>query len=570
MKKNYFLIAVTTFLVSTLSYGQPPKFSLNFEGSNPLANLPAGVTNVNGTNTVRVKNTTDYAPIANAVQSKSTGGSELFLDFHGYLKINVTPSTGYSLTFDYRRNNLNDDWWLGFLTFIGNNGVDNVLERLQIRQWDGQLDFGNAQSSDSPLGFDTNYKIVVTCSTTGDLNVYVDNVLKLSVPNSASGKNLHTLTNAALLLKFKGESFDGTNVTPENEYAKDSRDSRAFVDNVELYERALTATEVNALFNTTPAYGKAPKYFLDFENANPLSNLPSGVTNVNSTNTIKIKNDNSKVYPPVPNEVKAKSGGGNELFLDFQGYLKVAVPTPSNGFSLAYDYRRTWENDDWWLGFLTFIGVEGTTNKLEQMQIKEWSGQLHFQSTDSANPYPIYFDTNYKIVVTCSSSGTVKLYVDNVLKLTKSGTNINTWTNAGLLLSFKGSAFDGTNVTPEGDFASNARDARTYVDNIAFYEGELSSSEVTQLFNSGNNTLSVNEQKINSLKIYPNPVKDVMNFSSQDVKTVVIYSVLGSKVMTKNSTNSSVDLSTLKAGVYFVNCFDAQGKKIDGVKIIKL
>lgn len=570
MKKNYFLIAVSTLLVSTISYAQAPKFSLNFEGANPLSNLPAGVTNVNGTNTVRVKNTTNYAPMPNAVQSKSTGGNELFLDFHGYLRMNVTPSTGFSLAYDYRRNNLNDDWWLGFLTFIGNNGVENVLERLQIRQWDGQLDFGNTQSTDSPIGFDTNYKVVVTCSTTGDLNVYVDNVLKLSVPNSASGKNLHTWTNAGLLLKFKGESFDGTNVTPESEYALNARDSRAFVDNVDLYERELTATEVGALFNTTPSYGKAPKYFLDFENANPLSNLPSGVTNVNSTNTIKIKNDNAKVYPPVPNEVKAKSGGGNELFLDFQGYLKVDVPTPSSGFSLAYDYRRNWDNDDWWLGFLTFIGVEGTTNKLEQMQIKEWSGQLNFQNTDSSNPYPIYFDTNYKIVVTCSSTGTIKLYVDNVLKLTKSGTNINTWTNAGLLLSFKGSSFDGTNVTPEGDFASNARDARAFVDNVALYEGELSVADVAQLFNNGNNSLSVKEQKINSLKIYPNPVKDMMYFSSPEVKSISIYSILGSKVQTKVITNSSADVSDLKSGVYFVNCLDIDEKTIDGIKMIKL
>lgn len=569
MKKNYLLIVVCAVLVSTMSYGQAPKFSLNFDGANPLSNLPSGVTNVNGTNTVRVKNTTDYPAIPNAVQSDGAGGNELFLDFQGYLKINVpTPSAGFSLAYDYRRNNLNDDWWLGFLTFIGDEGAVNKLEQIQIRQWDGQMDFGGSQTSDSPIGFNADYKVVVTCSTSGDIKLYVDNVLKLSVPNSASTKNIHTWTNASLLLSFKGQSFDGTNVTPENEYTSNARDTRVFVDNVDLYERELSEAEIAVLFNTTPSFGKAPKFFLDFENASPLSYLPSGVANVNGTNTVRVKNTTD--YPAIPNAVQSDGAGGNELFLDFHGYLKMDVPTPINGFSLAYDYRRNNANDDWYLGFLTFIGTEGSNNKLEQLLIKEWSGQLTFKGVDSSNPYPIWFDTDYKIVVTCSATGTVKVYVDNVLKMSVPNTAINTWTNAGLLLSFKGSSFDGTNVTPEGDYTSNARDARAFVDNVALYEGELSAADVAQLFNNGNNSLSVKEQKISSLNIYPNPVKDVLNFSSAEVKSISIYSVLGSKVMTKEITNSSVELSDLKAGVYFVNCFDVDGKKIDGIKMIKL
>lgn len=331
---------------------------------------------------------------------------------------------------------------------------------------------------------------------------------------------------------------------------------------------------VCALLIGNMSYGQAPKFYLDFEGVSPLSNLPSGVTNVNGTNTIKIKNDNTKVYPAIPNAVQSDGAGGNELFLDFQGYLKVDVPSPSNGFSLAYDYRRNNANDDWWLGFLTFIGVEGTTNKLEQILIREWSGQLHFNGVNSIDPYPIWFDTDYKIVITCSPTGDIKLYVDNVLKLNvpnaTSGKNIHNWTNASLLLSFKGNTFDGTNVTPEGDFASNSRDARAFVDNIALYERELSVADVSGLFNNGNNSLSVKEQKINNLNIYPNAVVDVLNFSSPEIKSVAIYNVSGSKVLTAAITNSTVDVSDLKSGVYIVNCFDVDGKIIDAIRIIKL
>ncbi len=500
MKKTY-LMMVCFLLLQTMSYGQAPKFYLDFEGASPLSSLPSGVTNVDGANTVRVKNTTDYPAIPNAVQSDGGSGNELFLDFQGYLKVNVpNPSNGFTLAYDYKRNWANDDWWLGFLSFIGNDGTNNRLEQIQIKEWSGQLNFGGQDSFNPyPIWFDTDYKIVITCSASGDINLYVDNVLKLSVPNATSGKNIHTWTNASLLLSFKGSSFDGTNVTPEGDYASNARDVRAFVDNVALFERELSPSEVSYIntngnnTNPTPIVVQGAKFYLDFEGASPLSNLPSGVANVNSTNTVRVKNTTD--FPAIPNAVQSKSTGGNELFLDFHGYLKTDIPDPSKGFTLAYDYRRTWDNDDWWLGFLTFIGNDGSSNRLEQLLIKEWSGQLNFSGVDSFNPYPVYLDQNYKIVITCSAGGDIKVYVDNVLKLTvpnaTSGKNIHTWTNASLLLSFKGSSFDGITVTPEGDYASNSRDTRAFVDNIALFEMELSAADVAQLYNNGNNTFGV-------------------------------------------------------------------------------
>jgi hypothetical protein len=46
--------------------------------------LPSGVTNVNGANTVRVKNTTDFPAIPNAVQSDpdASGENELKISWY--------------------------------------------------------------------------------------------------------------------------------------------------------------------------------------------------------------------------------------------------------------------------------------------------------------------------------------------------------------------------------------------------------------------------------------------------------------------------------------------------------
>jgi len=580
MKKNYLFIAVCALLIGAMSYGQaPPKFSLDFEGPSPLSNLPAGVTNVNGNNTVTVKGTS-YTPIINEVRSDGSGGNELFLDFLGYLKLDLNTVNGFSIAFDYRRDSSVDyNWWLGFLTLIGNNG-SNVLERIQIQKaWESTFDFGGTQSPTLSKNLESESKIVVTCNSSGDIKIYVDNVLIMSVPNSASNKNFHTWTNTSLLLSFKGDSFDGTNVTPETNYATNSEDTRVFVDNVKLYEREISVLEVADIYYNNTTFNGSANYFIDFETAGiGLSNLPLGVTNVNSSNTVVAYNGSTPTsYPPLQNSEQADGSGGKELFIDFLGYLRFDNPTPSAGFSLAFDYKRTWDNTDWWLGFLTFIGHNGSNNTLEPMLIREWDGQLTFGSPNSDTEKPIGFDTEYKVVVTVNTVGDLKVYVDNVLKFTAknsdSGKNLQNWTNAGLLLSFKGNSFDGTNVTPDSDFATRVEDVRAYVDNIAFFQGALSMYQVNQLFTNGNNTLSVKDQNV-SLKsrvsVYPNPINDVLNFSSPELKSIVVYNILGAKVLTTAITNSSTDVSSLKAGVYIVNCFDSEGKKIDSVKLIKL
>ena len=580
MKNKYlFSFYCIAFAIAT-TFGQGPKFTLDFEASDALSNLPNGVSNVNGTNTVRVKNSTDYPAMNNAVQDDpdASGEKELFLDFHGYLKVNVdNPSNGYSLVYDYRRNDANDDWWLGFLTFIGSDGTDNKLEQLVIREWDGQLNFGEVNTGGvKPIGFFTNYHIVVTVSSIGDLVVYVNGSEVLNVPNSVSGKNLHTWTNASLLMSFKGNSFDGTNVTPEPDYASNARDARAFVDNVSLYERTLSPTEVNQLL-----YSPA-KFFINFETPNALTNLPNGVSNVNGTNTVRVKNSTN--YPAMNNVVQddPDASGEKELFLDFHGYLKVNVDNPSNGYSLVYDYRRNDANDDWWLGFLTFIGNDGADNKLEQLLIREWDGQLNFGDVNTGSVKPIGFFSNYHVVVTVSSIGDLKVYVNGseVLNVpnSTSGKNLHTWTNASLLMSFKGNSFDGTNVTPEPDYASNARDARAFIDNVALFTRQISSTEVTNLYTNGNNSLGVlsNAEVTlldNEIKVYPNPINSSnseLRISSDEVKHIEIYNVLGAKVLSRKIANSIVNIDSLSAGTFFVRLFDESGKNVKNTKIIKL
>lgn len=67
------------------------------------------------------------------------------------------------------------------------------------------------------------------------------------------------------------------------------------------------------------------------------------------------------------------------------------------------------------------------------------------------------------------------------------------------------------------------------------------------------NALSLNDFELNQgFKIYPNPVKDLINVSTNQVfETIEIRNVLGQLISTKAFDNT-VDVSDLKAGVYFI------------------
>jgi hypothetical protein len=74
------------------------------------------------------------------------------------------------------------------------------------------------------------------------------------------------------------------------------------------------------------------------------------------------------------------------------------------------------------------------------------------------------------------------------------------------------------------------------------------------------NVLSIDEESpLNSIKIYPNPVRDVLtiaNIQNVDLKTIEIYNILGNLVIQVNikdlsfNNNLQLNLSELNEGIY--------------------
>ena len=67
-------------------------------------------------------------------------------------------------------------------------------------------------------------------------------------------------------------------------------------------------------------------------------------------------------------------------------------------------------------------------------------------------------------------------------------------------------------------------------------------------------TASVNTNSLNEIYLYPNPVKNTLNIDSKNVTidAVSIFSVDGKEVLIINKVQNSVDVSSLKTGIYIV------------------
>lgn len=102
-------------------------------------------------------------------------------------------------------------------------------------------------------------------------------------------------------------------------------------------------------------------------------------------------------------------------------------------------------------------------------------------------------------------------------------------------------------------------------------EGGVKLDSVTVLFTS---TASIGKETSISFNIFPNPVKDVVTLSSEALKgggRVVFTDALGKEVKRTSVSDESttIDVSDLNRGVYFVNIISKEGIKSTVQRLIK-
>lgn len=326
------------------------------------------------------------------------------------------------------------------------------------------------------------------------------------------------------------------------------------------------------------SFSQSPLYIIDFEGTAPLStDLPVQAANFNASGNVTFKTiDNTYLsVMQTVNSMVSDGNSGKELFMDFQGHLTFDVRNnPTHGFSFVTQVRRV-DHNQWWLGFISITGYDPESGLylIERMQFKQPVERFSFHgikipSTIMLTPS----GEGIKRHVVLSFDGTtglMSLYVDGVfLGLSNENLSLQNFTNIKIYLGVKGRINSATGVFSHFyDGIGNTRDPRLYVDNISYYDRNLSATEVEKLYNE---TLSVNKPNLQAkLTAYPNPLNNYLNFSNNRVKYVNVYSILGSKILSLKVNENGIDLSNLSDGIYIIKCIDEINHTIGTFKISK-
>ena len=98
-----------------------------------------------------------------------------------------------------------------------------------------------------------------------------------------------------------------------------------------------------------------------------------------------------------------------------------------------------------------------------------------------------------------------------------------------------GNTFNRLVIIP--DFADRTQDVVSYFDQFSF-----------------GGTAGIKDNLYNTVKMFPNPTKDVVQFSkhSNEQLDIEIFDVLGKSVLRVDNVRNTVNISALNAGLYFV------------------
>lgn len=75
--------------------------------------------------------------------------------------------------------------------------------------------------------------------------------------------------------------------------------------------------------------------------------------------------------------------------------------------------------------------------------------------------------------------------------------------------------------------------------------------------------LSINDTKGEKIKVFPNPVNDLIRFENpESLKEIIIYSTLGQELFSTSTITQELNISFLNAGIYFVVLETESGKLV--------
>jgi hypothetical protein len=178
-----------------------------------------------------------------------------------------------------------------------------------------------------------------------------------------------------------------------------------------------------------------------------------------------------------------------------------------------------------------------------------------------SNPEQMNFNTTGNIIV--AVFGSLGSNPAGIYEYTPSGTMVNKW-------PISTGSVRGVIAAQNGNYLVSTSTG-VYSLNPTTSVSTLIVAGNFQFFTKLSTNLAVNENAGISAKIYPNPVKDVLNISNnKDIDQVMIYSATGQLQMQQKVKGNSaqLDLSKLSSGMYLLKIQD-KSLKTQTLKVIK-
>lgn len=402
---------------------------------------------------------------------------------------------------------------------------------------------------------------------------YLNNILVNDVVGSAvAGDNLADLRfGKPIFTSSSGGGFDGK------------------IDDIGIWNRALSQQEITNMYNgvnysdTCNAVSGSlvnglVAYYPFCGNANDQSgNGLNGVVNGATLTADRFGNTNNAYsFNGVNNLIKVNHSSS---FNTFPMSISLWCKGNSQYGALISKYTSCSSDNGWQLHTM-----EGKVSTYSY----NFLGGAYLNCDGDANT--IISDNNwYNIVSTYDLSG-VKIYVNNVLVLTKpyiGNGSMSAPTNIQDV--YIGTEINSISCSPYNTFYHGI------IDDIGIWNRALTQQEIAQLFNQNQcttnitvtDTLIINVGQLsytnpvsyaNNITIYPNPANTQVNISFNNITDLTggninIINSLGQQVattpITLSGTNTTMPLNTWGGtGLYFVQILNAQGIVVDVKKII--
>ncbi|MGQ1784492.1 LamG-like jellyroll fold domain-containing protein [Saccharicrinis sp. GN24d3] len=308
--------------------------------------------------------------------------------------------------------------------------------------------------------------------------------------------------------------------------------------------------------------------YLTFENDEIIPEGVTGVTNVNGSGDVVIKNDGT--YAQSDNTI-IDDGGENVLFMDYHGYLKFDNTIfNKDAFTIIADYKW-YGNNIWWLGLHTIIGYDAEAETpgyvSKQLQIKQPAGNVDGWGVSTS---ALFTKDTYHHFALTYDMGIIKLYIDGVEAANNTDQTLHSLQNPELYFGIKMNVDGATGeVSPSLDGSSNCKSVKANADNVGLFNRALTAQEVAAIANKTSVPTDVEEVNNNTVKLYPNPCTDVLHIASSEVVSVEVYNMAGSKLLAVRDVNGVVDMTAIVTGVYMVKMLNKQGEVIAVSKVVR-